>query len=100
MTRRASVLWMLAVLLLTAPFAIAANTANEAPAATPSTLATPSVPDFLQATPEEIAALAPSTPAWLPAAGLPACYQSVCVNVCFKKGKGCTIAGQTCSCNP
>jgi hypothetical protein len=37
-------------------------------------------------------------PGWLPAAGLPACFQTICENVCFKKGRGCEVAGQTCSC--
>jgi hypothetical protein len=114
MTQRASVLWMLAVLLLTAPFAMAANVANVANVANAASevpascaLATPSSPVSLQTSlgegvsftlPGE-AALTPLTPAWMPAAGVPACYQTICVNVCFKKGKSCTIAGQTCSCS-
>jgi len=46
-------------------------------------------------------ALALSTaaaPGWLPAAGLPACFKTICQNICFKRGQGCQIAGQNCTC--
>ncbi len=35
---------------------------------------------------------------WLPAQNLPACFNTIC-QACFRQGKACTIAGQTCSCS-
>jgi hypothetical protein len=100
----------ISLLAVVALVTLASSLAAGVPATvTPPFLATAGAPSSLPTSPgEEVAsfplpgeaaALTSLTPAWMPAANLPTCYQTVCVNVCFKKGRGCTIAGQTCSCN-